>query len=146
MCCEQCFSDYPLETLRGRDGDGERPELISKSSILALWNAPEVYVTLDSDGIYESQTTCVLDVLGLRARRLGVAVVKVMTGHDSRGVRVLVPDVNVLDQGFRDVTLVDMGDVKGPDVSVDKLSILRQQWPFPVVSGMARQQLELEQL
>ena len=25
LCCEQCFSDYSLETLCGRDGDGEWP-------------------------------------------------------------------------------------------------------------------------
>ena len=76
----------------------------------------------------------------------GAAVIKVMTGRDSRSVRVLVPDGNVLDQGFHGVTLVDMGDVEGPDISVAELSILRQQWPLPVVSGMVRQQLELEQL
>ena len=44
------------------------------------------------------------------------------------------------------VTLLDMGDVEGPDVSVGDLSILRLQWPLSVVSGLARQQLELEQL
>ena len=50
---------------------------------------------------------------------------------------MLVPDENVRDQGFHDVTLLDMGDVEGPDVSVADLSILRLQWPLPVVSGMA---------
>ena len=75
-----------------------------------------------------------------------MAVIKVMTGRDSRSVRVLVPDGNVRDRGLHDVTLVDMGNVEGPDVSMDELSILRQQWPLSVVSGMARLQLELEQL
>ena len=69
-----------------------------------------------------------------------------MSGRDSRSVWLLVPDVKVLDRGFHDVTLLDMGDVEGPDVPVADLSFLRLQWPLPVVSGMARQQLELEQL
>ena len=82
----------------------------------------------------------------MRARQPGAAVVKVMTGRDSPSVRVLVPDVKVLDRGFHDATLVDMGDVEGPDVSVADLSLLHLQWPLPVVFGMARQQLELKQL
>ena len=38
--------------------------------IQTLWNAPEAYVTLDSDRIYELQMSCVSDVLGLRERQL----------------------------------------------------------------------------
>ena len=83
-----------------------------------------MYVTLNSDRIYELETTCVQDVLGLRARRPGAAAVKIMTGCDSRSVRVLVLDVKVLDRGFHDVTLLDMDDVEGPDASVADLSIL----------------------
>ena len=69
-----------------------------------------------------------------------------MSGHDSHSVRVLVPDVKVLDRGFHDATLLDMGDIERPDVPAADLSLLRLQWPLPVISGMARQQLELEQL
>ena len=79
----------------------------------------------------------------LRARRHEVAVVKVMTGCDSRSVRVLVPDEKMKDRGFHDFTLLDMGDVEGPDVSVGDLSILCLQWPLSVVSGLTRQELEL---
>ena len=80
------------------------------------WNAPEAYVNLDSDGVYELKT--VLDVLGLHARRPGAAVVKVLLGCDSRSVRALVLDVRVIDRGFHEITLVDMGDTSGPDVSI----------------------------
>ena len=66
----------------------------------------------------------------------GAAVVKIMTGRDSRSVRVLIPDVKVWDQGVHDVTLLDIGDVGGPDVCVADVSILRLQWPLPVVSSM----------
>ena len=49
------------------------------------WNAPEAYVNLDSDGVYELKT--VPDVLGLHAcRRPGAAVVKVLLWRDSRSV------------------------------------------------------------
>ena len=43
-------------------------------------------------------------------------------------------------RGFHKVTLVDMGDTAGPDVS---MALLRLQWPVPVVSWL---QPELEQL
>ena len=108
------------------------------------WNAPEAYVTLDSDGTYELKT--VPDVLGLHARQPGAEVIKVLLGRDSRSVRALVPDVKVLEWGFHDVTLLDMGDITGPDVSMAELSLLRMQWPVPVVSSMAHLQPELEQL
>ena len=68
----------------------------------------------------------------------GAALDKVISGRDSRSVRVLVPDVKVLDRGFHVVMLLDMGDVEGPDVPVADLSLLRLLWPLPVVSGMAR--------
>ena len=102
------------------------------------------YVTLDSDSAYELKT--VPDVLGLHARKPGLAVVKVLLGRDSRSVRALVPDVKVLDRGFHDVILLNMGDITGPDVSIADLSLLRLQWPLPVVSGMDRLQPELERL
>ena len=41
-----------------------------------------------------------------------------LLGHDSRSVRALVPDVKVRDRGVHDVTLLDMGDIAGPDVSI----------------------------
>ena len=79
-----------------------------------------------------------MDVLGLRAQWPGAALDKVISGRDSRSVRVLVPDVKVLDRGFHVIMLLDMGDVEGPDVPVADLSLLRLLWPLPVVSGMAR--------
>ena len=39
-----------------------------------------------------------------------------------------------------------MGDIAGPDISMADLSLLRLQWPVPVVSSMSRLQSELEQL
>ena len=45
------------------------------------WNAPEGFVNMNAG-----------PVLGLRARLLGAAVIRVMTGRDSWSVRVLFPD------------------------------------------------------
>ena len=47
-------------------------------------------MTLDFAGIYDLDTTCVPDVLGLHARRPEAAVVKVIQSRDRRSVRVLV--------------------------------------------------------
>ena len=49
------------------------------------WNSPEAYVNLDSDG---------------------AAVVRVLLGRDDRSVHALVPDPQVDDRGFHEVTLV----------------------------------------
>ena len=88
------------------------------------WNAPEVFVNMESEGLYELDTKSMPDVLGLRARRPGASVICVMTGQDSRSVRALVPDGKVLVRGFHDVTLVDKDHVDGPDVPVAELDIL----------------------
>ena len=62
---------------------------------------------MESAGLHELNTKSMADVLGMRARQPGAAVICVMTGRDSRSVRALVPDGKVLDRGFHDVTLVD---------------------------------------
>ena len=89
------------------------------------WNAPEVFVNMESTGLYELDTESMPDVLGLRARWPGAALIRVMTGQDNRSVRVLVPDGKVLERGFHDVTLGDKDHVDGPDVLVAELDILQ---------------------
>ena len=73
-------------------------------------------------------------------------MIRVLTGRDSRSVRTLVPDDNVVDRGFHDVTVVDMDHVDGPNVHVADIDILRGMWPFPVVSSMTDKQMDLELL
>ena len=107
------------------------------------WNALEVFVNMDSAGLHELNIESMSDVLGLRARQPGVAVIRVMTGLDSRSVRALVPDGKVLDRGYCDVTLVDMNHIDGPEVPVAELDTLGLMWPLPVVSGMSDLQCEL---
>ena len=44
------------------------------------WNAPEPYIQLEYDGVYDLAT--VPDVFGLRDRQPDMAVVKVLLGRD----------------------------------------------------------------
>ena len=61
-----------------------------------------MFVKMDSAGLHELDTESMPDVLGLRARQPGVAMICVMTGRDSRSVRALVPNRKVLDRGYHD--------------------------------------------
>ena len=84
------------------------------------------------------------DVLGLTGRRLEAGVVRVLQGRDERSVRTLIPDPRVLEMGFHDVAIVDMGYLSEPSVSLDDLSLLRLQWPVTVLRSMVwlRQDLD----
>ena len=84
------------------------------------------------------------DVIGLTGRRPGAAVTRVLQGRDVRSVRALVPDPQVLEQGFHDVTIVDMGDLPEPLVSMDELSLLHRQWPPMVIRHMVWLQQDLD--
>ena len=69
---------------------------------------------------------------------------RVLQGRDVHSVRVLDPDSWGPDQNFHDVTIVDMGDVPEPSVSLQELSLLRQQWPPAVLCHMVWLQQDLE--
>ena len=107
------------------------------------WNAPEAYVQLNSDGVFDLEKT-VPDVLALCGRRPDAAVVRVLQGGDARSVRALIPDLRALERGFHDVTIVDIEDTAEPAVSEADLSLLRRQWPVMVVQSMTWLQNELE--
>ena len=49
---------------------------------------------------------------------------RVLQGRDERSVHALIPDPRVLERGFHDVTIVDMGDLPEPSVSLDDISLL----------------------
>ena len=57
---------------------------------------------------------------------------------------MLIPDANVTERGFHDVTLVEMANADGPVVPVGDLCLLRRQWSLSVVSGATRKQTDLE--
>ena len=134
-----------LEMAASSDGPADgRSGVNFEVELQVPWNAPEAYVNLDSEGVYE--LTTVPDVLGLHSRWAGVAVVKVLLRRDSCSVHALVPDPRVIDRCFHEVTLIGMGDEAGPDVSVAELSLLRVQWPVSIMNSLLWLQQELEQL
>ena len=97
LCCVRrvlrtvLWDYYWTELAMGGDSPADgRSGVDFNVQLQVSWNAPEAYVNLGSDGIYELKT--VPDVLGLHARQPGVAVLKVLLGHDSWGVRALVPE------------------------------------------------------
>ena len=55
----------------------------------------------------------------------------------------MVPDPQVLDNGFHDATIIDMAE---PAVSGNDLSLLRRQWPVSVVQSMTWMQSELDDM
>ena len=59
---------------------------------------------------------------------------------------MLIPDTNMSDCGFHDVTLLDMAEAVGPAVPVGDLTLLRRQWILLVLSGMSWKQTDLELL
>ena len=61
-----------------------------------------------------------------------------------RRVHALVPDPRGLERGFHDVTIVDMGDLPEPSVSMDELFLLRRQWPATVLRNMVWLQQDLD--
>ena len=56
----------------------------------------------------------------------------------------MIPDKKEL--GFHDVTLLDMADELEPFMSIGDLSLLRHQWPAPVLSSMSKKQMDYEKL
>ena len=74
------------------------------------------------------------------------ALVRVLLGRDDHSVCALVPDQRVIDRGFHEVTLVDMSDTAGPDVSVADIEMLQLQWPVLIINSVSWLQQEHEQL
>ena len=106
---------------------GGRPGITFDVMLDVPWNAPEAVIHLHSDGVVELDLDTVPDVLGLTGRRPEAAVILVLQGRDKRSVRALIPDPRVEESGFHDVTIVDMGDLPEPSLSLDDLSQLRLQ-------------------
>ena len=109
-------SGYPLDSVFIEDGDRSGVDFMVQLDM--SWNAPEAFVNMDYAGLHELDIESMPDVLGIRARQPGAAVIRVMTGRDSRSVWALVSDGKVLDRGYHDVTLVDLNRVDGPEVPV----------------------------
>ena len=69
---------------------------------------------------------------------------RIMKGRDCRSVRFVVPDVHLVDRGFHDVTVVDMGDDREPTIVLQDMTRLRELWPVKVFDQMKSRQQDLE--
>ena len=81
-------------------------------------------LTLQSDCLYDVDKD-IADVIGLRAIQAAAAVVKVMSIPNNRCVRVVIPNNNVVINGFYEIIIYDMADADAPDVPVSELGCLR---------------------
>ena len=83
------------------------------------------------------------DVMGLRAVRPSVAIVRVMSVPDSLCIQVLTPDDNV-NIGFHEILLHDKGEEVLPFMVMSELDYLRRIWPRALFVVMSRYQQDLE--
>ena len=113
------------ELVMQRRGGGGRHGITFDVMLDVPWNAPEAVVHLHLDGVVDFDLDTVPDVLGLAGRRPEAAVIRVLQGRDQRSMHALIPDPRVEERGFHDVTIVDMGDLSEPLLSLDDLSQLR---------------------
>ena len=86
------------------------------------------------------------DFLGLAGRQPEAAVIRVLQDRDQRSVHALIPDPRVEERGFHDVTIVDMGDLSEPSLSLDDLSQLRSQWLVSVLRSLVWLQQDLDHM
>ena len=101
------------------------------------WDTPEAVADIHSEGVVPLGSNP--DVIGLTGRRSDAAECRILQGRDVRSVCVLVPDSRGLDQNF-----VYLGDVPESSVSIQELSLLRQQWPPALLGHMVWLQQDLE--
>ena len=121
---------------------GDRADITFGVEVVVPWDAPEALVDLQSEDVVNLGT--IPDVIGLAGRQPGAAGCRVLLGRDASSVRVLVPDSRGLDQNFHDVTIVDMGDLPEPSVSLNELSMLHRQWPPTILHHMVWLQQDRE--
>ena len=101
---QDCFVDV-IATGNSQPED-DRKGIDFKVHVQIPWNAPVAFVTLDSPGVFELDTTHVPDALGLRTRYPNAAPVNVLLGRAKGSVQVLMPEAKGTDRRFHDVTLL----------------------------------------
>ena len=89
------------------------------------WDAPEAVIDIDSP-----------ELVRLFGRRTDAAVSRIIAGRDNRSVRFLVPDGRIVDCGYHDVTVVDMGEEREPMVVMKDMMRLGELWPAEVFDHM----------
>ena len=128
--------------MEGAASADDRSGVIFTAELCVPWDAPEAVVDLDSAELVSLGPFP--DKVGLFGRRKDAEMSRIMRGRDSRSIRFVVPDKRLIDRGFHDVTVVDMGDEREPTVVRKDMTRLREIWPPAVFDFMKWQQQDLE--
>ena len=137
LCCQRVRMELSMATDGAAVVDA-RAGITFGVELHVPWDAPEAVVgSMVNLG-------SIPDVIGLTGRRPSAAECRVLQGRYVRSVRVLVPDPRGLDKNFHDVTIVNMGEFPESAVSLEELSLLRQQWPPAILRHMVWLQQDRE--
>ena len=109
-----------------------------------LWDATEAVVDVSVAGV-EIQRS-LPDAMGLEGRTKYATRSRILQGRDPRSIRVLIPVGQGPDQSVHDVTILDMGKVPEPHVTVLQLAELIHRWPPAVINHMTWRQREIERM
>ena len=130
------------QTMDGAALADDRSGITFTADLCVQWDAPEAVVDMDSTDLISLGPFP--DKVGLVGRRKDAAMSHIMKGRDCRSVRFVVPDVHLVDSGFHDVTVVDMGDDREPTIVLQDMTRLRELWPVEVFDQMKSRQQDLE--
>ena len=130
------------QTMDGAALADDRSGITFTADLCVPWDAPEAVVDMNSKDLISLGPFP--DKVGLVGRRKDAAISRIMKGRDCRSVRFVVPDVHLVDRGYHDVTVVDMGDDREPTIVLQDMTRLRELWPVEVFDQMKSRQQDLE--
>ena len=130
------------QTMDGAALADDRSGITFTADLCVPWDAPEAVVDMNSTDLVSLGPFP--DKVGLVGRRKDAAMSRIMKGRDCRSVRFVVPDVHLVDRGFHDVAVVDMGDDREPTIVLQDMTRLRELWPVEVFDQMKSRQQDLE--
>ena len=108
------------------------------------WDATEAVVDVSVAGV-EIQRS-LPDAMGLEGRTRHATRSRILRGRDPRSIRVLIPEGQGPDQSVHNVTIVNMGKLPEPHVSILQLAELIHRWPPAVINHMTWRQREIKRL
>ena len=130
------------QTMDGAALADDRSGITFTADLCVPWDAPEAVVDMNSKDLISLGPFP--DKVGLVGRRKDAAMSRIMKGRDCWSVRFVVPDVHLVDRGYHDVTVVDMGDDRAPTIVLQDMTRLRELWPVDVFDQMKSRQQDLE--
>ena len=139
------------QTMDGAALAHDRSGVTFTAELCVPWDAPEAVIDIDSPELVRLGS--LPDKVGLFGRRTDAAVSRIIAGRDNRSVRFLVPDGRLVDRGYHDVTVVDMGEEREPMVVMKDMMRLGELCRFcgkvirvDMYRHVARLHLDLVQL